>query len=133
MKTASLGDNLLKQRGSVIAELVVAISLLTVTVIPFAYSFLNSERLMRQAQYRAVAMEVVDGEVEVLALGGLSRKPEGESLMVFHRGAATSLPKGQFVLVRRGNQGALEWKPERPLLGGAVRREFQLLGIGGAK
>ena len=55
--------------GSILIETAVAVSILTLTVIPLSF-LLNEERAAcRAGYYRAVAMEVVDGEMEILAAG----------------------------------------------------------------
>lgn len=122
-----------RNAGSLSMELVVAISVLTIAVIPFAYSFLGEQRLLRHAYHHAAAMELVDGEAEILAAGGLNRFAEGETAYPLTAGAATNLPPGRFRLHRQGSAGVLEWRPEKPVPGGNVRREFRLLSAGGAQ
>jgi hypothetical protein len=116
--------------GSLSLELVVAIGVLSVAVIPFGYSFVHEQRLIRHAYYRAAALERVDGESEILAAGAIRRFPEGESVYPV---TATNLPPGRFLLRRTGTQGSLEWQPEKVVHGGSVRREFHLLVPGGAR
>lgn len=114
-------------------ELVVATSVLTLAVIPFGFSFLSEQRLMRHAHHRAVALELVDGEAEILAAGALVQFPEGESNYPLTVGAATNLPPGSIVLRRRGSSGELEWRTEKPLPGGKVHRAFRLRSEGGVR
>lgn len=122
-----------RQAGALATELVVAVGVLTTAVIPFAYSYLHEQRLIRHAYHHAVAMELVDGEAELLAAGALVTIPEGQSLYPINSPAATNLPSGRFLVSRSGNTGALEWQPERVVHGGTVRREFRLqAGKGGA-
>jgi hypothetical protein len=116
--------------GSLSMELVVAIGVLSVAVIPFGYSFVHEQRLIRHAYQRAAALERVDGEAEILAAGAIQRFPEGESVYPV---TATNLPPGRFLLRRNGMHGSLEWQPENIVHGGPVRREFHLLVRGGAQ
>lgn len=109
------------------AELVVAVAILTIALLPLAYSYVNNQRLLRHAHHRAAALELVDGEAEVLAAGALLKFPPGESTYPMPTGAITNLPAGRFILVRTDRSGTLTWQPDRPLLGGGVRREFHLL------
>ena len=122
-----------RHAGSLSMELVVATSVLTIAVIPFAYSFLSEQRLIRHAYHHAVAMELVDGEAEILAAGALNQFAEGETVYPLATGAATNLPAGRFVLRRQGASGLLEWRADKPAPGGNVRREFRLRPVGGAQ
>ena len=51
------------------AELLAAIALLAIAVLPLGYSITSERTLARSHYERAVAMEIVDGEIEVLAAG----------------------------------------------------------------
>jgi hypothetical protein len=127
----SVGPSIRRRRaGSLSMELVVAIGVLSVAVIPFGYSFVHEQRLIRHAYHRAAALERVDGEAEILAAGAIRQFPEGESVYPV---AATNLPPGRFLLRRNGMHGSLEWQPEKVVHGGPVRREFHLLVAGGAR
>ena len=58
-----------RKRGFLTVELVVAMAILLVAVFPLSYDFLRERQLSRACYYRAVAMEIVDGEMEVLQGG----------------------------------------------------------------
>ncbi len=116
--------------GSLSIELVVAIGVLTVAVIPFGYSFVHEQRLMHHAYHRAAAMVRVDGEAELLAAGAIRDFPEGESV---YPAVATNLPPGRFLLRRTGLAGSLEWQPEKVIHGGPVRRNFRSASVGGSR
>ncbi len=120
-------------RGSLTAELFVAITLLTAAVVPLAGAFLQEQRRLRHAYYQAAAMELVDGEAEILAAGALSNFPEGEQVYPISYGSATNLPTGRFVLRRTGAQGSLEWQPKQSVHGGPVKRAFRLTYTGGVR
>lgn len=115
-----------RKAGSFVIDVTVAMTLLVLVAIPFALGYINSEKQMRQAYYRAVALEVVDAEAEILAAGLLRQYPEGESNYPVLRGAATHLPPGTFRLGRTGNTGTLEWRSQKPMPGGTVRRSFRM-------
>ena len=70
MARLSTINSLHRQRGSLMVELLVALAILTGVLLPLAYSFVSERRLARSAYQRAVAMEIVDGEMEVLLAGG---------------------------------------------------------------
>lgn len=115
------------QAGSFVIDATVAMTLLVLVVIPFALGYINSEKQMRQAYHRAVALEVVDAEAEILAAGLLRQFPEGESNYPVQRGAAMHLPPGSFRLERTGTRGTLEWRAQKSMPGGSVRKTFRII------
>jgi hypothetical protein len=109
--------------GSLMIELVVALGILTAAVIPLSYSFVEEQRLCRVYYWRAVAMEIVDGEMEILAAGDWHNFKEGTHPHAVTAEAAKNLPPGKFVLNARGRQLRLEWRPDSPRNGAPVVRE----------
>jgi hypothetical protein len=59
-----------RRSAALMTELVVAMAILMFALLPLAYSIVGEKRLARATYQRAVAMEIVDGELEVLAAGG---------------------------------------------------------------
>ena len=102
-------------------ELLVAMALLMVAIVPLAYSISNERHMARNYYQRAVAMEIVDGEMEVLAAGEWRRFPGGSQEYTVHEIAATNLPPGRFLLTVQTNNVRLEWQPEKDQGGGVVR------------
>jgi hypothetical protein len=112
-----------KELGALTTELLVAMALLTFALFPLAYSFASERRLARSYYQRAVAMEIVDGEMEVLLAGEWRSYQPG--LQEYHvKGAAsTNLPPGKFQLEVAKEKVRLEWLPSLQRQGGAVMRE----------
>jgi hypothetical protein len=109
MKTRSL--NQCREHGSVLMmELIAGIFLLMVILLPMGYSFLHESRLFRTEYQRGVAMEIVDGEMEILAAGEWKQFPEGTASYPIKARAAQSLPPGHFQITRTGNHVRLEWQ-----------------------
>lgn len=112
-----------KNHGWLMAELMVALSILVLAVLPIAYSF-HHERLVMRADYtRAAAMEIVDGEMEVLMAGEWRHFTSGTHAYTVNAQSATNLPPGQFTLTIATNKVRLEWQPELKDFGGPVIRE----------
>lgn len=107
----------------VMIELVVAIALLTGAMLPLAYSFVQEQRLARAYYYRAVAIEIVDGEFEALRAGEWRAFPPGQHQYQARADASTNLPAGQFLLTVEATQLQLEWRPARLKQGGRVVRK----------
>jgi hypothetical protein len=113
----------LRQRGSLMVELMVALALLMGVLLPLAYSFTSERRLARAYYNRAVAMEIVDGEMEALLAGGWRAFQPGTHDYEVHCGAATNLPPGRFSLTVQTNKLRLQWQPAGKDRGGRVTRE----------
>ncbi len=115
-----------RERGSLMVELLIAMALLTGALLPIAYSVGSEKRLARSVYQRAVAMEIVDGEAEVLAAGAWRQYPKGVSPYQVSALAATNLPPGRFVLTVETGKFRVEWIPAVKHHGGAVVREVML-------
>jgi hypothetical protein len=107
-------------------ELLVAMALLLGALLPLAYSIASERRFARAAYQRAVAMEMVDGEMELLVAGGWRAFTPGTREYPVRAGAATNLPPGQFLLTIETGRLRLEWKPALKDHGGSVVREVRL-------
>lgn len=107
-------------------ELLVATALLLFAVLPLAYSIGSERRLARAMYQRAVAMEIVDGEIEVLAAGAWRSFTNGVTEYDVHAAARTNLPTGHFILSLTPEKIRLEWRPQVTQHGGAVVREAVL-------
>ncbi len=113
-------------RGWLMIELLVAISLLLVALLPMAYSFGSEKRFIRSAYQRAIAMELVDGEAEVLAAGAWRDFPAGKHAYQIRAAAVTNLPPGRFHLDVEPGRFRLEWQPQEKHHGGSVVREVRV-------
>ena len=113
-----------RRRGAaLLIELTVAAGLLGVVFVSFAAVQGAERRLLRANAWRAVAMEIVDGEMEVLAAGEWKTLGEGEHDYAVRSEAARRLPPGRFVLTVTSSTLRLEWEPSRQGSGGTVVRE----------
>ena len=112
-----------QQVGSLMIELLVAMALLTGALLPVAYSITSEKRYARACYQRAVAMEIVDGEMETLVAGEWRAFNPGQSEYKVNAGSATNLPPGRFLLTVQEKKVRLEWIPTVKQHGGAVVRE----------
>ena len=104
-------------------DLVVAMTILTLTIVPLGFTFARERRALRAEYFRAAADEIVDGEMEILAAGDWKNFPDGAQIYTVHSQAAANLPLGHFQLTKTGNHLRLEWTPDRREGIGAVVRE----------
>jgi len=123
IRTARLGA---RQLGFLTTELLVAMALLVSALLPVAYSIASERRLARAYYQRAVAMEIVDGEIEVLAAGEWRAFTPGTHEYHVQAGSMTNLPPGHFLLTVQNDKVRLEWQPAVKMHGGAVVREARV-------
>lgn len=110
-------------RAMLTTELVVAMAILFIALIPLAYSVSRDQLACRAYYQRAVAMEIVDGEMEILLAGEWQAFKEGRQGYPVTNLAVTNLGKGEFILTRSNQWIRLEWRPAKTGRGGRVVRE----------
>ena len=115
-----------RRTGALIVDALVAIALLVAALLPLGYSVGSEKRYVRAAYQRAVALEIVDGEMEVLAAGGWRGLTNGEFELPLRGAAATNLPPGQLRLWVQPGKLRLEWRPQVKDHGGPVIRELEV-------
>ena len=122
MKTGSITSRKL-QHGFLEIDLAIALVILVTAMMPLAFCFAREREALRADYCRAVANEIVDGEMEILAAGDWKNYPEGAQTYTVHSRAAANLPAGHFELMKAGNHLRLEWTPDERQGIGAVVRE----------
>jgi len=101
----------------------VALAILALAVLPVGYSISQERKLTRAYYFRAVAMEIVDGELEVLRAGAWRQFQEGTQPYEPRAESATQLPPGRFTLTVMCEQLRLAWQAEGKGAASAVVRE----------
>jgi hypothetical protein len=109
-----------------LAEMTVAVVLMAGVLIPLTVGFFKEAKQMRDLYREAVAMEIVDGEMEILAAGGAEGISASSQPYAINAAAATNLPPGKFTLTREGKTLRLEWRANEPLEHLRVNREISL-------
>ncbi len=115
-----------RRGGLATIEMLFAMSLLVFTVMPLSYSFYREDQLCRAYYQRAIAMEIVDGEMEALVAGEWRSFKPGQQPYTVRAGAVRNLPVGKFVLTIEEARLRLEWIPEGRDQGGRVMRQASL-------
>ena len=111
------------EQASLMIELVLALTIIVTVLIPLGFSFVEEQHVLRVYYWRAVAMEAVDGEMEVLAAGDWRAFADGTHPYTVHAESAKYLPPGKFTLTVHAPRLRLEWRPEKARSGGPVVRE----------
>jgi hypothetical protein len=116
-----------RKRASLMNELLAAMAILVGVAIPLAWSLSSERRLARALYQRAVAMEIIDGEMEVIVAGEWRAFKQGRHEYPVRALSATNLPPGGFYLTVEPKVVRLEWKPAVKQHGGPLQREARLL------
>ena len=114
------------RHGFMMVDLFVGMAILAVAILPLAFSYVRETRLLRAEYFRSAAMEIVDGEMEVLAAGEWRNSPEGAQPYVVHARAAANLPPGHFQLTKTSRHLRLEWTSDQRQGIGTVIREITI-------
>jgi hypothetical protein len=112
-----------RKSGMLITDILVAISILTLTITPMAYFYVKEQSAARRLYQKAVAMEILDGEMEILAAGEWRSFKEGSQPYPLKGDAAKNLPKGEARLTISGKHLRLEWVPTKKLKENFIVRE----------
>jgi hypothetical protein len=112
------------RQGVLEIDLAMAMIILAVAIMPLAFSFAKERDMLRVEYCRAIADEIVDGEMEILAAGNWKNFPDGSNVYTVHSRAEANLPAGHFELTKNSHHLRLEWLPDRRRGIGVVVREM---------
>lgn len=112
-----------RERGALITEALIGLVILAMAIMPLAVSFMHNQKMVRRLYYRSVAMEAVDGEMEILAAGEWHSFKEGAQPYPMDTNQVPNLPRGTATLTITGNHLRLEWRPEDGAQGKPIVRE----------
>ena len=102
-----------RERGSaLLSELIGAMLILTLAMMPIIVMLVKDQQTCRKYYFKAVAMEVVDGEMEVLRAGYWKEFEQGIHTYPTTANSATNLPDGELLLTLEAKKMRLEWKPK---------------------
>jgi hypothetical protein len=104
-------------------DLIIGMAILVVAIMPLAFSFAQEGKLFRQSYQKAAAMELIDGEMEILVAGEWRNFHEGSSPYELHGSSTRNLPPGRTLLTINGKNIRLEWLPEKENAATKVVRE----------
>jgi hypothetical protein len=114
------------RRGFASIDLFLAMAIFLVGFFSIAYLSTREMKLARAYYYDAIAMSLVDGELEVLAAGAWRELPTGDSQYRSPAPTMKSLPPGEFRATRSESAIRLEWIPSSRGNGRRITREFAL-------
>ncbi len=101
-----------RSRAYLEVDFMVALAILVLAVLPVGYSASQERKLARAYYYRAAAMEIVDGELEVLRAGAWRQFKQGEQPYQPRAESVAQLPPGRFTLTVTGTRLRLAWQAD---------------------
>ena len=109
------------QRGMLEVDMTIALVLLFLAVMPLAHSFVSDTKAIRISYERTVAMELLDGEMEILMAGGWRNHPQGTNEIKLRGNATVNLTTDRALLILQPGHIRLEWRPSNRPSTGIIR------------
>ncbi len=107
-------------------DVAVAITFLALVFIPLSISSSGNLDLARRHYFEAVALQLIDGEMDVLLAGERRKHTTGEHRITPVGEAVQNLPEGEFVLTVHDQKLTLAWVPTKRAKWGRVERVVEL-------
>ena len=107
-------------------DVAVAITVLALVFIPLSISSSGDLDLARRHYFEAVALQLIDGEMDVLLAGERRKYTTGEHRITPVGEAVQNLPEGKFVLTVHDQKLTLAWVPTKQAKWGRVERVVEL-------
>ena len=117
---------LAKRLAFIQMDVVLGIALLLLVFIPFSVTSSGELDLARRQQFQAVALQMIDGEMDVLLAGERQKYAAGEHTITPPGEAVQSLPEGKFVLTVGEKELTLAWTAVKQAKWGRVERVVKL-------
>jgi hypothetical protein len=117
---------LARRRAFLQLDVAVAITVLALVFIPLSVSSSGDLDLARRQYFEAVALQLIDGEMDVLLAGERRKYTTGEHRITPVGEAVQNLPEGEFVLTVHDQKLTLAWVPTKRAKWGRVERVVEL-------
>ena len=117
---------LARRRAFLQLDMAIALSLLALVFIPLSVSSSGDLDLARRHYFEAVALQLIDGEMDVLLAGERRKYTTGEHRITPVGEAVQNLPEGEFVLTVHDQKLTLAWVPTKRAKWGRVERVVEL-------
>ncbi len=117
---------LARRRAFLQLDVAVAITVLALVFIPLSISSSGDLDLARRHYFEAVALQLIDGEMDVLLAGERQKYTTGEHRITPVGESVQNLPEGEFVLTVHDQKLTLAWVPTKRAKWGRVERVVEL-------
>jgi hypothetical protein len=113
MKALHSTKSVLSRRGFLEVDMLVGLAIFAIAMMPLGLLFAHERQALKIEYYRSVAIELVDGEMEILAAGAAQDIPDGSRIYPVRSRAAAALPQSHFQVTKNGNHLRLEWSADQ--------------------
>ena len=117
---------LARRRAFLQLDVAIALTVLALVFIPLSVSSSGGLDLARRHYFEAVALQLIDGEMDVLLAGERRKYTTGEHRIKPVGDAVQNLPEGEFVLTVHDQKLTLAWVPTKRAKWGRVERVVEL-------
>jgi len=117
---------LARRRAFLQLDVAIALTVLALVFIPLSVSSSGDLDLARRHYFEAVALQLIDGEMDVLLAGERRKYTTGEHRIKPVGDAVQNLPEGKFVLTVQDEKLTMAWVPTKRAKWGRVERVVQL-------
>ena len=107
-------------------DVAIALTVLALVFIPLSMSSSGGLDLTRRHYFEAVALQLIDGEMDVLLAGERRKYTTGEHRIKPVGESVHNLPEGEFVLTVHDQKLTLAWVPTKRAKWGRVERVVEL-------
>ena len=117
---------LARRRAFLQLDVAIALTVLALVFIPLSVSSSGDLDLARRHYFEAVALQLIDGEMDVLLAGERRKYTTGEHRIKPVGDAVQNLPESKFVLTVQDEKLTMAWVPTKRAKWGRVERVVQL-------
>jgi len=117
---------LARRRAFLQLDVAIALTVLALVFIPLSVSSSGDLDLARRHYFEAVALQLIDSEMDVLLAGERRKYTTGEHRIKPVGDAVQNLPEGKFVLTVQDEKLTMAWVPTKRAKWGRVERVVQL-------
>ena len=119
-------NRLAKRLAFLQLDVAIALTVLALVFIPLSVSSSGGLDLARRHYFEAVALQLIDGEMDVLLAGERRKYTPGEHQIKPVGEAVQNMPEGEFVLTVHDQKLTLAWVPTKRAKWGRVERVVEL-------
>lgn len=115
--------------GAIHLEAILALALTAAVLLPLSGVVVSQRRIASDLARHLAMIELVDGEMELIASGDWVRFSEGTHSIPLPAPDGFVPPVGELTLVRQGREFRLAWQPTHRWIGGGIERRWTVPGM----
>jgi hypothetical protein len=115
--------------GAIHLETILALALTAAVLLPISGIVVTQRRMASDLARHLMMIELVDGEMELIASGDWVRFSEGTHSIPLPSPEGFVPPVGELTLERHGREFRLTWRPTNRWIGGGIERRWTAAGL----